>query len=123
MEHRIIDETRFVNDLIRPRDLTVTNINTIGCFGKCETEQSAGMLVKFFQKEKKNRWLPFTLSELLCFYLDEKQDANKMFYGLTGFFHDDGGIGSIKEADAFLIFDAMGFIYVTDAFINRCAKK
>ncbi|PIZ98740.1 MAG: hypothetical protein COX77_03535, partial [Candidatus Komeilibacteria bacterium CG_4_10_14_0_2_um_filter_37_10] len=112
MHHIIIDESILLNNVIRPKDLSVSNINTIGKFGKCEIEKSAGMLVKFFQTVKNNRWAPFTITELHQFYLAEEANPDKMFYGLAGLFFDDGGLGSIREANPCLMFDSTGKICV-----------
>lgn len=106
---------------IRPRDIGTGKADSfVGTFGKYEVEQSARKFVLFFQSY--GYWTKFRLSELQAFYRHMGWDFSSAFFGLCGAWYDDALFGTFCEpADVFIVLDSLGYHYVTDRFILRCA--
>lgn len=108
---------------IRPHDIMAGKSGSLlSTFGKKEVEISAERLILFFQSY--GYWTTFTLSELQEFYRKNNWDFNKALFGLVGGWFDDCGMFGnwITPVEVFLASDSIGNYYVTNHFINRCAK-
>lgn len=112
-------EDSIVEANIRPRDINPESIR--GKFGKCEVEDSAENLLKFFQI--KNKWHSFFFEDLLVYSKQVGFNSSMMLFGLICPWVDDGGFGSLRESQDFLIMDANGSLCITSNFINKILGK
>ncbi len=60
---------------IRPSSIDATK-HFYGAFGHCQTEFSAGWIVRFCQQRTGDNWRPFTRADLLAFYQPLRLAAN-----------------------------------------------
>jgi hypothetical protein len=104
---------------VRPREVQLETIR--GKFGKCEVEDAAENLLKFFQI--KNMWHSFFLQDLLVYCKQVGFNPNMMLFGLICPWVDDGGLGSLRESQDFLIMNSDGSLCITSNFINKLLEK
>ncbi|MFA5838462.1 MAG: hypothetical protein WC849_00790 [Candidatus Paceibacterota bacterium] len=102
---------------IRPTNIPISDGKYAGHFGKCETEEAAGNLIKFFQKQ--SRWVSFKISDLREFLGKEKTKRLELLYGLHGKFYDDY---QVRVAPLYIVRVEKNY-FITDLFINQCMKK
>ncbi len=88
-----------IQPYLQPKDITKPPY----VFGKHEVEDAAIKLLEFFVIEKRGEWQPFTFFELHIFYNARRYNPNEMLFGLMGPWYDDGGIGSMREGNAYVI--------------------
>ena len=102
---------------VRPKDIEIMNDGSVGHFGKIETEEVAGNLIKFFKKQ--TRWVSFEMSNLKEFLGKEKSKKSELLYGLYGDFFDDD---DMRTAPLYIVRVGKEY-FITDLFINQCMKK
>lgn len=115
----VVEKLGEVRHGIRPSNIHVGEPVSVGSFGKAEVEEAAGRLVMFFQKM--GRWGLFTITELAAFYRRQGWNPDQMFFGLSGTWFDDGGLGSYR-CGTYLIQFRDGYC-VTEMFIDRCTQQ
>ncbi len=103
----------------RPSDIDLSD-GLSETFGKCEVEEAAVALVRFFQE--KGRWTQFTFEELLAFYKTKGLDPEYMLFGLLGSWIDYTGLFYFTESLPFLVRLPDGAICATSLFVKRCEK-
>lgn len=105
-----------------PRELISNNDRySIGKFSKAEVEVTAWRLVQFFQKT--NSWGGFRPRELIRFYTTQGWNPDTMFFGLKGYWYDDGGLGDYVQLPIYIVEHPDGTHYVTKKFIERCMTR
>lgn len=102
---------------VRPKDIKMMDDGSVGHFGKQETEEAAGNLIKFFKKQ--TRWVSFKISDLKEFLGKEKAKKSELLYGLYGDFFDDD---DMRTAPLYIVRVGKEY-FITDLFINQCMKK
>lgn len=118
---RVVAEVDYVARFpVRPSDIELASDRALGGFGKYEVEIAAGGLIKFFQVG--DFWLPFTIEQLARFYDEAELDKRLMLFGLLCPWFDDGGFGSIRQAQPYLVHMPDGTFSVTSFFIERCSS-
>lgn len=112
---------------VRPSNITVSEIGTVGFFGKCEVEGAAGDLVRFFQE--RGRWCSFSYDELAAFYRQKGLLTRRILFGLHGVWEDNGMIWTVMKRSPYftppiyVIHCADYRLRVTDLFIEQCRKR
>ncbi len=107
------------DNLLRPEDID-TSRTQVGSFGKCEVEEAAANLVRFFQM--RGGWVNFSLPELIEFSKLNEFDSCQVLFGLLGYWYDDG-LGAISEAPPYLVALPGGSYCPTELFIDCCKSS
>jgi len=109
-----------IEEGIRPRDIKLETIR--GRFGKCEVEDAAENLLKFFQI--KNKWLSFSFKDLSTYCEQIGFDPDMMLFGLICPWIDDAMFfGGLRESQNFIIMNTDGSLSITSNFINKILGK
>lgn len=119
-EFKIFSEESFEEAKIRPRDINPETVR--GKFGKCEVEDAAENLLKFFQI--KNMWHSFFLQDLLVYCEQVGFNPHMMLFGLICPWVDNGlFLGGLRESQNFIVMNVDGSLCITSKFINKILGK
>lgn len=114
-------EQSSIDPAVRPDQIKISAIGTVGKFGKCEVEVAAAQLVQYFQS--RGQWEPFTLQQLMTFYQLKGWDLNLFLFGLLGYWFDEGDSGSVHCPQEYIIQFPNGEFEVTELFKKICNEK
>jgi hypothetical protein len=102
---------------IRPRDINL-EVHLTG-FGKSEVEETAAVLVKFFQH--RDLWESFRLEDFLRFA--EKEGHRRGLFGLIGaWWNSSLALSGVYVTDTFLVAYPDGTVAVTEEFVRRVGQ-
>ncbi len=107
---------------IRPNDFDFNDSRVLSStFGKFEVEQSARLLIEFFQE--RGRWAEFTLPALIRYCKRRRKNPNSALAGLVGGWFDDGMMCFNALMNCYVVIDFDGKCCVTEAFILKASRN